>query len=284
MPFPGGLVKRPLSADEIKEKELAILLELDRICTEHGLTYLLAYGTCLGAIRHGGFIPWDDDVDVFMPREDYEKLYTLFEQGIESPYRLVSHRDASSLYQFFKLVDPDTEAYETFVGKKHPIGLWVDIFPLERVDPSSQHFKPLLKKHARTGLKRSFAVADPSVASTAAIKLVKKIVCPIARALFDVSDRNKKLEADALALPSVTGVDASEPIEQGWVCDLLGDACVIDASLLFPVRKTLFEGHELPVARRAEDYLEITYGDWHALPPEDQRHLHFPEAYAIEEE
>ena len=105
MPFPGGLVKRPLSADEIKEKELAILLELDRICTEHGLTYLLAYGTCLGAIRHGGFIPWDDDVDVFMPREDYEKLYTLFEQGIESPYRLVSHRDASSLYQFFKLVD-----------------------------------------------------------------------------------------------------------------------------------------------------------------------------------
>lgn len=278
-------MKRPLSADEIKEKELAILLELDRICAEHGLAYLLAYGTCLGALRHGGFIPWDDDIDVFMPREDYEKLYALFEQGIESPCRLVSHRDGSSLYQFFKLVDPSTEAYETFTGKDHPIGLWVDIFPLERVNPSSRRLDPILKRHRRTGLKRSFAVADASVASTPAIKFVKKAVCPLAQSLFDVAALNRKLEADALALPKETGADASAPLDQGWMCDLLGgDARIIDASLLFPAREASFEGHALPVPHQAERYLDMAYGDWLAFPPENQRHLHFPEAYIVEEE
>lgn len=277
-------MKRQLSADEIKSRELSILLELDRICAENNLTYMLAYGTCLGAIRHGGFIPWDDDIDVFMPRADYEKLYTLFEQGIDTPYKLATHRDASSLYQFFKLVDPNTEAYETFVGKKHPIGLWVDIFPLERVDPSSKRFKPLVRRHNRIGLKRSFAVADDSVASTPFIKLVKKIICPIARRLFDVAALNRELEKSACSFSEKTGVDMAGPIEQGWVCDVLGDAHVVDASILFPVSKASFEGYDLPVPRRAQDYLEITYGDWRALPPEDQRHLHFPEVYAIEKE
>ncbi|MDO4443473.1 MAG: LicD family protein [Slackia sp.] len=277
-------MKRRLSADEIKSVELDILFEFDRICTEHGLTYLLAYGTCLGAIRHNGFIPWDDDIDVCMPRDDYEKLYALFERGIETPYKLVSHRDGSSIYQFLKLVDPATESYETFTGKAHPIGLWVDIFPLERVDPSSEQFGRLMKKHERIGLKRSFAVADSSVASTPAIKAVKKIVCPIARALFDVADLNRKLEENALAVTRETGVDTSAPIEQGWVCDVIGGTRAIDASLLFPPRKASFEGRELPVPKKAEAYLEAMYGDWRALPPEDQRHLHFPEAYAIEKE
>lgn len=278
-------MKRRLSSAEIKKIELDILLELDRICTENGLTYLLAYGTCLGAVRHGGFIPWDDDIDVFMPRDDYEKLYNLFREGMETPYKLVSYRDESSIYQFFKLVDPATESYETFVGKSHPIGLWVDIFPLERVNPSSEkQLRTLMKKHERIGLARSFAVADSSVASTSAIKLAKKIICPIARTLFNVTKLNRRLEENALALPKATEADMSAPTEEGYVCDLLGDAHVIDASILFPVRKAPFEGHELPIPGQAEAYLDINYGDWKALPPEEERHLHFPEAYAVEKE
>lgn len=285
MPFPGGFVKKRLSSDEIKSTELNILLELDRICAEHGLTYLLAYGTCLGAARHKGFIPWDDDIDVFMPRADYEKLYALFKNGLESPYKLLTHRDGSSVYQFFKLVDPATESYETFVGKSRPIGLWVDIFPLERIEPKGRAaFDGILRKHKRIGWKRSFALADSSVASTPAIKLVKKIVCPIARALFDVEKLNRQLEENAVSLPSATGADPAAPYETGYFCDLLGDANVFEASLLFPARKASFEGHMLPIPNRTEEYLSLNYGDWKALPPEDERHLHFPEAYAIDKE
>ncbi|MDO5357933.1 MAG: LicD family protein [Slackia faecicanis] len=278
-------MKKRLSSDEIKSIELNILLELDRICTEHGLAYLLAYGTCLGAVRHEGFIPWDDDIDVFMPRDDYEKLYSLFQNGLESPYELQTHRDGSSIYQFFKLVDPATESYETFVGKSRPIGLWVDIFPLERIDPSAKDaFEAVCRRHKRTGLKRSFALADSSVASTPAIKLVKKIVCPVARALFDVEKLNRSLENDAIGLPAATGADPATPHEKGYFCDMLGDANVFEASMFFPTRKAPFEGHMLPIPNRAEEYLSLNYGDWKALPPEDERHLHFPEAYAIDKE
>ena len=67
-----------LSLEEIKKVELDALCELDRVCKAHGLSYFLAYGTLLGALRHQGFIPWDDDVDVHMPREDYERFYGLW--------------------------------------------------------------------------------------------------------------------------------------------------------------------------------------------------------------
>ena len=129
---------RKLSSDEIKRIELSIMKELDRICREHGLTYSLAYGTALGAVRHGGFIPWDDDIDIVMPRPDYERLLSLFKNGLKCLYKLVSYRDGSSIYQFAKLIDENTSSYETFVGRDHATGLWVDIFPIEPTDePSS---------------------------------------------------------------------------------------------------------------------------------------------------
>lgn len=278
-------MKKQLSSDEIKAIELNILLELDRICKEYNLTYVLAYGTCLGAIRHQGFIPWDDDIDVFMPRDDYERLYHLFEKEIvETPYSLVSYRDGSSIYQILKLTDPTTESYETFVGKKHPIGLWVDIFPLERVNPSSRQLNGLLKKHTLLSLIRNFAVADTNVASTPAIKFVKKILCPIIRKLSNVEKLNAKLDQNAIDLPKITKADCNTPRDQGYVCDLLGEEPTMAASLIFPPKTAIFEGHELPVPAQAERYLEISYGDWKKLPPESQRFLHFPEAYAVEQE
>ena len=61
--------------------EQEILDVIHRICAEHGLRYALAYGTLIGAVRHGGFIPWDDDIDLVMPREDYEKLLSIWEEA-----------------------------------------------------------------------------------------------------------------------------------------------------------------------------------------------------------
>ena len=79
-----------LTMEEIREVELGCLRELDRVCRAHGLRYALAYGTLIGAMRHKGFIPWDDDIDVYMPRSDYEELYRLFRVGeLGSRYSLL---------------------------------------------------------------------------------------------------------------------------------------------------------------------------------------------------
>lgn len=269
---------RKLSSDEIKSIELSIMKELDRICREHGLTYSLAYGTALGAVRHGGFIPWDDDIDIVMPRPDYERLLSLFKNGLKCPYKLVSYRDGSSIYQFAKLIDENTSSYETFVGRDHATGLWVDIFPIEPTDePSSPQAREVFSQNRRTGLARSFAVADPAVGSTAFVKLVKRIVCPFARHL-DVARLNKRLDERARSL-SKDALGSGAP----YYLDVLGDMRTIPGEYLFPCKDIAFEDAVFLGPAQPEKYLEFQFGNWRQLPPPEQRFIHFPEAYLKEE-
>ena len=72
----------------IQKKGIGILKEFIRVCQEHDLTYFIISGTLLGAVRHGGFIPWDDDIDIGMPRSDYDRLASLFQDEFEFSYKL----------------------------------------------------------------------------------------------------------------------------------------------------------------------------------------------------
>lgn len=275
---------RRLSSDEIKAIELSIMKELDRICHEHGLTYSLAYGTALGAARHAGFIPWDDDIDVFMPRHDYERLYELHAKGAlsEGRYRLCSYRDRSSIYQFFKLIDTRTVSYETFVGRSRPIGLWVDIFPLEPTDGASKAtLAHVQRRNARTGLLRSFAVADPTVGSSRPVIVAKRIVGPFARR-FDLYRLAAKLDDNARSVSggAATGADPSSC--RRWL-DVLGENRPLDGSLLFPTKPVAFEDAVFQGPARMDDYLTAQYGAWRVAPPVEERAVHFPEAYLLDE-
>lgn len=101
-------MKKELTSSEIKKAELDILIAFDEFCREHKLRYFLSSGTLLGAIRHKGFIPWDDDIDVSMPRPDYEKFYELTKfnpiqkKFITSVYRKCLNK---TYFPFMKIVD-----------------------------------------------------------------------------------------------------------------------------------------------------------------------------------
>ena len=121
---------RALTFEETKQIELGILSYFADFCERNGLRYFLAYGTLLGAVRHKGFIPWDDDVDVQMPRQDCERLIEIFNKGNNSPYRLITPYDKESYYTILKIIDTRTVKVEEGI-KKPPLGIDIDIFPMD---------------------------------------------------------------------------------------------------------------------------------------------------------
>lgn len=268
---------RRLSSQEIKLIELDILKEFARICEKYNLSYLLAYGTALGAVRHQGFIPWDDDIDVFMPRSDYERLYSLCTSSgvLSSPYQLVSYRNESSIYQFFKIVDQRTSAYETFVGKSHPIGLWIDIFPLEPIGGVNEKtLNKVLRRQRRIGLLRSYAVADSNVGSSRVVVALKKVIGPIARR-FDLKMLAEKLDENARSVGEIG-------TEESWY-DIVGMCGPFDGSIMFPASKIHFEDELFNGPAQPKAFLAQQYGNWESIPPENKRDVHFPEAYVVNE-
>lgn len=260
-----------LSEEEIKKVELDALRELDRVCAEHGLTYFLAYGTLIGALRHEGFIPWDDDLDVVMPRDDYEALFRLCRTGaLADHYRLVSYRDRTSIYPFFKLVDTRTRAEETFIDEERALGLWVDIFPLERVRLSDPRMRRVRSKAARLVWWRSLAATDPRYATSGAAKLVKRVIHPVTRRLDPYQIAAK---ADALARGAniKDGSSQGDDIRYVLLVDDHMDRNTLEPQALFPATRAVFEGEMFPVPAKAGDVLTDYYGDWQRIQPAEER-------------
>ena len=118
-----------------KRDALTIMLNLmddiDAICNKYNLQYFLAYGTLIGAVRHKGIIPWDDDMDIMMPRGDYEKFIQIYEK--EGQYSITSPCSKNPLYYFAKIYNKNTIKKEKGISYKKftPLGVDVDIFPLD---------------------------------------------------------------------------------------------------------------------------------------------------------
>ena len=125
------------SAEQIHSRLLLMMKELHRICTENNITYYIIGGTALGARRHNGFIPWDDDVDIGMPRPDYERFSQLAQEKFPEFLELRWYKNTKhSPFQFIKLVDNRTTLKECFYDN-YIEGLYIDIFPLDGVRQNS---------------------------------------------------------------------------------------------------------------------------------------------------
>lgn len=264
-----------LSIEDMKRIELEIMDELDRICSEHGISYYLGYGSLLGAVRHGGLIPWDDDMDVVMLREDCERFYENFSDWCQvSKYKLASYRDGHSIYQFFKMVDSSTIVLENYADKSYSTGVWIDIFPLDYVDPGNpSSFKKAFNKNKRLGLIRDFIVTDASVGSTPLIKLAKKIVCPFAKKLSPIKYARLLDENAAHAANGKTE----------YVADIVGEGStrlVFDVDIFKPVPMR-FEDRVYCAPQGFEKFLEVQYGDWQTPPKPSDRLVHVCEAYRL---
>lgn len=117
----------------IWNKEIEIMLEFDRICKKHNIQWFTYAGTTLGAIRHEGFIPWDDDIDVVLLRPDYEKFKEVVQNELKEGYFFQSIYTDNQIFTFSKLMDERTSAVDLTKKKDTHQGIFIDIFPLDIV-------------------------------------------------------------------------------------------------------------------------------------------------------
>jgi lipopolysaccharide cholinephosphotransferase len=248
-----------MALKEYQSYLLNMLLVFDAFCKEQGLEYFLAGGSALGAVRHGGFIPWDDDIDLAMLRPDFEKLEEILaEQGNK-----IGEYDYSPV---IGQIVPDA-----------PIGhlLYLPEGDYDKADAPKLDIHPvdgLPKAGWKRKVQRFFAVVHymavyrhPTKNKGKAAHFISKIlVVTTSDGMFDRYAR--------ISRKVITAHDARRAAQ---VCSLFGLAGyaneVMDRELLVPYRRTEFEGHLLPVPCKEKEYLEKLYGDYEVLPPKEDR-------------
>ena len=126
--------ERILSLEEIKQVELDILEYLHKICEKHDIKYFIDFGTLLGAVRHKGFIPWDDDTDISLARDEFEKLYKVLKDENHPYYKLISFRETKGYpYSYMRVYDIRTRRDANLTDSTVVLGTCVDIFPYDGV-------------------------------------------------------------------------------------------------------------------------------------------------------
>lgn len=252
--------------------------DLEQVCDRHGLTIMMAFGSALGAVRHKGFIPWDDDMDVFMPRADYTRLITQHADELSDNYIIYAPNSKNgAIARFAKLVDKNTLFVEVGSEKidRHP-GVFIDIFPLDSITTNQLSNK--VKKMVSMALIFTAASVRQYELNS---DVYKSIMSGCRAAKFNYWFRQ------------IHGFLFSFINEQQWYklvdkfCENPNDSNYIDfvqsdyrwkpldINMFYPPVKGQFEGMEVYIPHHPIDYLKMEFGNWQWIPPEEERFEHY---------
>ena len=256
------MAKNNLKLNEIHLLELDILKYIDMICEENEIHYSLAYGTLLGAIRHKGFIPWDDDIDIFMLREDYDKFINVLSKERNGRYALMSlNNDKNYCYDYAKVVDTSTRIEMDDIVCNENDGLWVDVFPLDRISRLPIIHKYFivffvicnsLSLHFHFPRKKRSYIWYP-------LWMVARIFGP--RFFAKIIDALAKIGRNNKYVGRIGGASIRKNyyFKREWC---------------FPITKVSFEGYEFQAFGEYDKLLKFEFGDYMELPPVDKRISH----------
>lgn len=248
-------------SDKAKECLLQLLDKFVSVCEEYGLQYYLAGGSVLGAVRHNGFIPWDDDIDVHMPRKDYEKLQTL-PQSVwgELMYLATWHKTKNYTYDFLKLELANT----TVIERLHPDyvgGVFLDVFPLDFISEDIEKiafFESQLMKIENRYIRCT-------IANDNECHSIWDLLClKFDRISYNHSKWMEKWESLAISFGE----------NQNRFCHSHGyfhyhggmDVDWFGSGVPF-----IFEGRNVLVPSKYDTYLKHVFGDYMQLPPVEKR-------------
>lgn len=254
-----------MTLDEIKHAELRILQHFKEFCERHSINYFISNGTLLGAIKYGGFIPWDDDIDVFVPRQEYERLIELYEDS--EKYVLFSYeRNKNFYFPFAKLCDMETLKIENGVDNGTVMGLDIDIFPLDYWGGSVAESKKKLRKMKNNLTKLSLSK----------MKFSKNIISNIIKwpiiFLFRSIGSSRYTRKMIHMASRVTSKDIGFSGCVVW--PIYGDKEIVPSTVFEKTTEVVFEGGHFPAPTGYDMYLRSLYGDYKNDPPEDKQCTH----------
>ena len=274
---------RLLSREETQQQLLGLLDAFLEICKKHDLRYYLVGGTLLGAVRHSGFIPWDDDIDVGMPRPDYERFLELAKkEELGSNIRVVNGRDGTLGHPFAELLDTttmlDKRTAKYLEGDSLVTNLFLDIFPQdgwpEDENEASRLFKEMDRKRKMVVWARAKA-GEGTSALRAILKLPAVLICHAIgykNIIRRMDDKARRLDYDSSKYVGATTYGIYG----------MGERCL--RSEVIDFLTVDFCGRKCNAPGCADSYLRGIYGDdYMQLPPEEKRKTHEMKVWKMEE-
>ena len=281
----GSSVLKELSPEEsaaLKSCILGIFKAVTDLCGRHGLTYMLSGGSCLGAVRHKGFIPWDDDMDMMMPRADYEVLLTLLRKGELGKDYSFSYPDGKmeSPVSFLKVYKNNTVLLGLTGGKDcpYPQKVFLDVFPLDGV-PSAA-FARKIKGFIADALR----FAANTVYDSRPWSEVQKQFYQSSPEMMRTIRRRRFLGKILSVIPHRKWVYwfdrfVNNPSTSGYICIPTGRKryCgeIFPTKVYLPTVEGVFEGMAVQLPGGWDDYLRNLYKNYMELPPIEKRERHF---------
>ncbi|HOI25983.1 MAG TPA: LicD family protein [Paludibacteraceae bacterium] len=252
--------------DLAEEKNLMmnILDSIDAFCVANNIHYSLCGGSAIGAIRHKGFIPWDDDIDIMMLRDDYEQFLSNYKDNSGNFVLHSFDRDKDWEYPFAKIENIHTIKEENTTNKKK-IGVNIDIFPIDNLSDSEEDSLKLIRKVQRIRMALFAKIVKPSKRNS----LYKKM-CILALKALTIFSSKRSLAKKVDSTAKNVGKTNSKYIA-GLAWGVYGEKELCPRSIFNSYLKIPFENREYSIISGYDIYLSHLYGDYMQLPTEDKR-------------
>ena len=268
---------RQLTKEELKDSQLGILEYIDSVCKKNDIKYFLTYGSMLGAVRHKGFIPWDDDIDVGMYREEYERLREAIVNDNNERYGIMDKDSCDWYFQnFLVVIDKKTTMTNKVTQKPHDTNVFVDIFPLDRFDDT----KVIKKTHLMVTLrqicyiqKKYIQYGDSKIKDFCRLIFwyLLRAVNPrfFTKQIDRLIKKYRRADGKYEAAIGVGKEGMKEVLDEGTCKDLMD---------------VPFEHLTVPIPREYDKILTQFYGNYMQKPSDEEiaYHSHLIEAYWVE--